>query len=247
MWVKDRIERWRRELLANVEADIARLESEVESQKIALADVARCQSLLREAPRQAVEPAAPVIAGIVEQILKQRARRRRVRIGIVGTVTALLALAFVESIAPLALHNRVAKLVESTSKELRIGNAGAEVAPAIAAGTAASSTDIGRASTESILQLEPVIVEESKDAFGLAQSTQSDVDIAGAVRDRLSRLPALAGFRVSFAVKDGWVWLRGHADEKGRDAAGQALGDLGDGVLVVNQIEITSRQQVAER
>ena len=58
---------------------------------------------------------------------------------------------------------------------------------------------------------------------------------------------ALAGAELNFAVKDGWVWLRGHATEEARDAASQALTDLGEGVLVVNQIETAGRSLVAER
>jgi hypothetical protein len=66
------------------------------------------------------------------------------------------------------------------------------------------------------------------------------------VRDRLSRCAALADGQVSFAVKEGWVWLRGRASPGGRDAAAAVLDDLGDGVLVVNQIVGTGGEAVAD-
>ena len=83
-----------------------------------------------------------------------------------------------------------------------------------------------------------VIVEERSDGFGLGDAALSDGELAREVRGRLTGCEELAGASVSFSVKDGWVWLRGETSASGREAAEQALSDLGHGAFVVNQLAV---------
>jgi hypothetical protein len=91
-----------------------------------------------------------------------------------------------------------------------------------------------------------VILEQSERGFGLGLAGFSDEELARAVRQRLSGCAELIGAPVSFAVKDGWIWLAGEASAAGREAASRALAGLGDDVMVVNQIdELGSRTDEA--
>jgi hypothetical protein len=81
-----------------------------------------------------------------------------------------------------------------------------------------------------------VIIEERDDGFGLGDAQVSDAELAQQVRNRLTACKELADARVSFSVKDGWVWLRGEATPRARRAAEEALQDLRNGIFVVNQL-----------
>jgi hypothetical protein len=91
----------------------------------------------------------------------------------------------------------------------------------------------------------PILEEPAAHVFGLGQAELRDDDLAHAVRERLGACEQLTGATVKFSVKDGWVWLRGHASATGRDAADRALADLGAGVVVVNQLSVAESPVVA--
>lgn len=92
-----------------------------------------------------------------------------------------------------------------------------------------------------------IIEEPPEHAFGLGQAEWRDEGLAHTVRERLSTCAEIASGGVQFSVKDGWVWLRGHATASGRDAAERALADLGGGVVVINQIAVTDAAVAAAR
>jgi osmotically-inducible protein OsmY len=100
--------------------------------------------------------------------------------------------------------------------------------------TAESSVDA------TAVQPASVIIEERNDGFGLGDAQISDEELAQQVRDRLGACKELVDARVSFSVKDGWVWLRGEATPRARRAAEEALQALPPGSFVVNQLVTSS-------
>lgn len=214
-------ERLRRRLLAGVEADIARLERELEAQRAALSDPERLRPLLGSAIGDAAghspEALAAALRPIVEELVRQPQRaaasRRRRGWASVGAATVVVLVAG-------------AAFPRSTA-----------LAPARIESGAPRRTPDSPA----------VRLEETDAGFGLGQSGVSDEDLARAVRDRLEGRPELAGTRLRFAVKEGWVWLRGQADEATRRAAGEALADLGEEVVVVNQIDADRDRELVAR
>ncbi len=93
----------------------------------------------------------------------------------------------------------------------------------------------------------PMREEPGAGVFGLGQTEVPDEALAHTVSERLSACEQLAGTTLRFSVKDGWVWLRGHATANGRDAAERALADLGSGVIVINQLAVTDSPAAAAR
>ncbi|HVN83422.1 MAG TPA: BON domain-containing protein [Candidatus Binatia bacterium] len=94
---------------------------------------------------------------------------------------------------------------------------------------------------QSVQQLHDVVpmIEERHDGFGLGNASRSDAELVGEVRTRLSGCRDLVGARLSFSVTNGWVWLRGESSGRAREAATRALADLGDDVMVVNQLIVS--------
>jgi len=112
------------------------------------------------------------------------------------------------------------------------------------ANVAAVSSASARASTPPASAHVPIstVWEDLSMGFGLGQAHVADGELAREVDRRLASCNELAGARIHFSVKDGWVWLRGEATARGRSAADRALADLGDGVLVVNQLTVVPPQ-----
>lgn len=228
-------ERLRRHLLAGVEADIARLRQEVEAQRAALKQAESLRPLLAEIeertarpPEQIAAELRPFIEDLVRQRESQRARERSRRRRRAAAVVA--AVAAIGAGGLWWWRNGSAELSLAARAEAR---AAAAVPPVEASAPAVAAARLVR--------------EESIAGFGLGQSTADDADLEEAVRARLSACPSLAGAEIRFAAKDGWVWLRGRASDAGREAAGEALAGLGDGVVVVNQIEGRPADLLAER
>jgi hypothetical protein len=92
----------------------------------------------------------------------------------------------------------------------------------------------------------PSLDEHAAGVFGLGHAELRDEELAHTVRERLGACEQLTDATVTFSVKDGWVWLRGHASASGRDAADRALADLGAGVVVVNQLYVVSSTVMAD-
>jgi len=235
--------RLRRHLLSDVEADVARLAHELAQQRDALArqqgdlerqrqelaqqryDLKRQRECLADPERlrpliapalgaaaaRSPEEMAAALRPIVEELAWRRqrgatARRRRRRAVALAAAAALVA----------------------------FGAGATVVAPGLwsaTAGAPPAATARPPGAPASTLQL-----EQTDAAFGLGRAGVGDDELSRAVRARLEERAELAGARLSFAVKDGWVWLRGQADESARRVADEALADLGDEVVVVNQI-----------
>ena len=236
VWTAKWTERWRGRLLAGVEADIARLERELEAQKAALRRAEALSPLVAKLEERSARPPeelAGELRPFIEEMVRagaraQAARRRR-----------LLAVATVALAGGAGLvwwwQNHSALVFAHTARVL-------DPAPGAARVVAAPRSEAERAPDPPAL-----VLAERGDGFGLGQASLADADLAVAVRSQLGRCSELAGAELSFAVKDGWVWLRGRAAEEARDAASRALADLGEGVVVVNQIETGGRNLVAER
>lgn len=229
-WTETWVERLRGHLTAEVRADVARLEREIESQSRSWRDPEALRTLVDaalvaqagESPERLAAVLRPIVEDLVRQGERRQARRRR----------RLLA-------AALALAGGAGFLGWWHGAPLSIAAAPAPPPSAV--------TEIPLAAGPAAAIAPPaVILEERGDGFGLGHAAVSDAELAITVRDRLSRCAALADGQVSFAVKEGWVWLRGRASPGGRDAAAAVLDDLGDGVLVVNQIVGTGGEAVAD-
>lgn len=224
--------RWLRpQLLGGVEAEIARLQREIDRQRAALADLEglrpQIDQMLAAEARPGSVPTAASLQPMIEAMLRRRERersRRRWR-----AAAAMIALtggsALVAWRWPLELA-RFDPAREHVAHE-----------PAPAAAQVAEPQPAPPALT----------LVEQREGFGLAQAQRSDTDLAAEVRARLLGCPELAGVELRFSVKDGWIWLRGAAGEGARHAADRALADLGQGVLVVNQIESDGTSVFAER
>lgn len=216
MW----IEKVRDSLTADVRAELTRLEARVEDQKRALSDPGTVQPLVGAALAAAATGAADELSAalrpLVDRLVGERLRARQR-----WQLAAAIAVAGGGAVLFWWWHGQ-----EGASLA-------AQTPPAV---VAAPVEEVARAAEEEVRN---VVLEERDEGFGLGLAERSDADLAGAVRARLGRCRELAGLPVSFSVKDGWVWLRGEASARGREAAGQALADLGGGVVVVNQIAET--------
>lgn len=228
-------ERVRRHLLAGVEADIAGLRREIEAQRGALREAESLRPLIAgleaRAGRPPEEIAAELRPFIEEAILAGlRAQRRRTLALIAGgALVAAGGLWWWRSGVPL------------------ISLAGRAEARAVVAAPAAALPAPAPASLAPSVPPVRLVLDEDAGVFGLGRSSGGDAELAAAVRSRLAACTTLAGAEIRFAAKDGWVWLRGRASRGGREAAGEVLADLGEGVVVVNQIETAPADLLAER
>lgn len=230
------VEHWsarlRQRMTAELRQDLERLARAVEGQGAAWRDPEALRPLVDDAlaaqaarqPERLAEALRPIVTGLVRAEERRRALRRR------RVIAAVLA---VSGGAGLLLwRHEVPRSVAAPHLPSL-----AMTAPAATAGE--GPTAAGEA-------LAAVVLAEDEGGFGLGHAARSDAELAGEVRQRLARCAPLRGAEVSFAVREGWVWLRGRASEAGREAAAAALGDLGEGVVVVNQITGSGPDAVAE-
>jgi BON domain len=129
-----------------------------------------------------------------------------------------------------------------------VGSAGTGWAPQDVGVTAARAVSRAPQVPPAPSALAVNLQEDDAGTFGLNPSKKTDAALSRLVRARLQGCAALAGAHIRFAVKDGWVWLRGETTAAGRAAAAAALRDVGTGVLVVNQLRIApAPQTLAQR
>ncbi len=211
------VERLRRE--------IDDLRRQTEQMRQVVADPATVRPLLAEVLRQecSAEPSrfAAALRPVVEDCLSRREaslklRRSRRSLGWLSAGAALFTVALVLVIG----RANVTRVIEAKDA-------------------------VARESVREALAPQAVTIQEQKGGFGLGEASRSDADLVRQVRARLSSCRELFGSRVALSVADGWVWLRGTSTPAGRAAADRALADLGDGVFVVNQLEVAAPASAA--
>jgi hypothetical protein len=225
-WTERGVEWLRRLLMGDLREVVVRLQQELEDQRHALCDPSTIRPLvvaaLQEEVRQAPADMAAVLAPIADRLLSNHemvVRRDMSR-----------------PPAPPHLGNRW--LLGATAVVI------AALAMPRVAGTSKAALEAPAVATAPA----PVIIEERNEGFGLAQADLTDEGFTQQVRAQLSACSELANARVSFSVKDGWVWLRGSASAEGREAAERALRSIGHGIFVINQLTADVHENaVAER
>lgn len=214
-------ERLRRLVLGDHGEITAQLQREVAELRTALRDPAMVRALIiealyeeaRSAPAEVAAALRPAVEGMLQQPRAgQRSRHRW------PWLSGATAVAITAVVAVLSQANVAA--ISSASASAAAGTGAAPAAPV------------------------PIstVWEDLSMGFGLGQASVADTELAREVDRRLATCSELAGARIHFSVKDGWVWLRGETTASGRAAADRALADLGNGVLVVNQLTVVPPQ-----
>jgi len=231
VWLERLVERVRTLFLSDLaervgilQSDVQQLRRQVEQQQEALNDPATFESVvtaaLREHARCAPDELADVLAPLVQRLVRvSAAPPQSPPPSSRGWVVGAMAVLLITLIIP-----RITATSEAT----------VEVVPAA---QAAQAAPVSVPAAPKV-----VILEERHEGFGLGEAVVSDGDLAREVRRRLAACPELQDAQVSFAVNDGWVWLRGEASDEGRKAAEQALRDVQPGVFVVDQLAVTSSE-----
>jgi len=215
-------ERLRRLVLGDHGEITAQLQREVAELRAALRDPAMVRALIiealyeeaRSAPAEVAAALRPAMEGMLPQPqAEQRSRHRW------PWLSGTTALAITAVVAVLSQANVAA-----------VSSASARASAPLAPGAVSAHVPVS------------TIWEDLSMGFGLGQAHVADGKLAREVDRRLASCNELAGARIHFSVKDGWVWLRGEATASGRAAADRSLADLGDGVLVVNQLTVVPPQ-----
>ncbi|MFI5396649.1 MAG: hypothetical protein ACHQ9S_14035 [Candidatus Binatia bacterium] len=220
------VERLRRVVLGDYAQTTLQLKHEIEELRRTLDDSATLRARLveglHEEAQTAPERLAAALMPVVDQLLRQRtASPSQPSTRHYWPWLSALTAAGVAAVVLMNWHGPAAVVSAAT-----------EQAPASAVEYAAAPL--------------PPILEEQAAGFGLGQASVRDEELAREVRARLSVCEQLMGARVLFSVKDGWVWLRGGVSAGGRDAADRALADLGEGVVLVNQLTVSDSTAMAD-
>jgi hypothetical protein len=221
----------RRVALGEYAETTLQLKREVEALRRALDDSAALRARVIEGlhaeAQAAPEKLAAALAPVVDELLRQRGNGRPLR----------SPRHYWPWMSALTAASAVAVVLMNWYGPAAVVSAATEQAPAPAVEYAAVP--------HATVPLAPIL-EEQGVGFGLGQASIRDEDLAREVRARLSACEQLTGARLQFSVQDGWVWLRGEVSASGRDAADGALADLGDGVVVVNQLAVSDATAMAD-
>lgn len=203
-----------------LQRDVAAVRRELETQQLAWRDPALLQPLVAAVLRDELTRASPDVMAALKCVVERQLSHEPDEVRQSVRVRPRWPLAATAVLIASLILPRVTGISEATPR-----------GPGVAAGRAAG----------------PVVLEQRGDGFGLGRAQLTDEQLAALVRLRLGGCHELAGARVSFSVKDGWVWLRGVATPRGRRAAEQALAGIDDGVFVVNQLVAPSAATMAKR
>lgn len=207
-------ERLRRMVLGDHGEITAQLQREVAELQAALRDPAMVRALIIEALYEEARSAPTEVAAALRPAMEGMLQSRRARRRRWPWLSSTIAVVITAAVAVLSQANVAA-----------LGSASARA-------TAAGAAPPVKPVPVSTVWQDPSV------GFGLGQAHVPDSALAHEVTRRLAACKELAGARIRFSVKDGWVWLRGEATASGRAAADHALADLGDDVLVVNQLSV---------
>ena len=225
-------------LLGDRDERLARLEREVDALRRAAVDPTTVRPVVVQVLRQELQRSPQEMAAILEPLLQEMLSPR--------------------TAASPEPHRRSPRWLPAAAAGmlLMVGGGFGETrwsppAPAVSSASASHPVEVAASAPAAAPVSKPqaVILQESNGGFGLGHAQLSDAQLAREVRTRLASCKKLAGAAVSFSVKDGWVWLRGETTASGRDAAERALGDLGGGAFVVNQLVVgkPAADMLAER
>jgi hypothetical protein len=218
----------RRVALGEYAETTLQLKREVEELRRALDDSAALRARVIEGlhaeAQAAPEKLAAALAPVVDELLRQRSNGRPLR----------STRHYWPWMSALTAAGAAAVVLMNWHGPAAVVSAATEQAPALASAVEYAA-----------VPLAPILEEQSV-GFGLGQASRRDDELAREVRARLSVCEQLQGAKVQFSVKDGWVWLRGGVSASGRDAADRALADLGDGVVVVNQLAAADATAMAD-